>query len=117
MKSTVPAIVVFRLSVGKRVMVRMPDSPAVSLLQLSVLPAPSEVTTPMPVITTIGRPNLSRAAIDTLHSFQIGQIGEWQALSRSMAIRQRNIAAKFAAEHCRDRSSKNRRDDPKPDTD
>src|SRR5450756_1183764 len=46
-------------SVPKRVMVRMPDSPAVSLAQLSVLPAPSEVTTPRPVTTTIGRPILS----------------------------------------------------------
>ena len=44
-------------------MVRMPDSPAVSFAQLSVLPAPSEVTTPMPVTTTIGLPNLSRGAV------------------------------------------------------
>jgi hypothetical protein len=51
-----PAIVVFRPSVGKRVMVWMPDSPAVSFAQLSALPAPSEVTMPMPVTTTIGRP-------------------------------------------------------------
>ena len=43
-------------------MVRMPDSPAQSLAQLSVLPAPSEVTTPMPVTTTMGLPNLSRGA-------------------------------------------------------
>src|SRR5882724_9663866 len=62
-KSTVPAIVVRKPSVGKRVSVRMPDSPAVSFSQLSVLPAPSEVTTPIPVTTTIGRPNLSRAAV------------------------------------------------------
>src|SRR6266481_9306233 len=62
-KSTVPAIVVRKPSVGKRVSVRMPDSPAVSFAQLSVLPAPSEVTTPIPVTTTIGRPNLSRAAV------------------------------------------------------
>src|SRR5665647_3840298 len=55
----VPAMRVFRPSVGKRVMARMPDSPAVSLAQLSVLPAPSEVTTPRPVTTTIGRPILS----------------------------------------------------------
>ena len=61
-KSTVPAIVVFRPSIGKRVTVRMPDSPAVSFAQLSFLPAPSEVTTPMPVTTTIGLPNLSRGA-------------------------------------------------------
>ena len=61
-KSTVPAIVDFRPSIGKRVTVRMPDSPAVSLVQLSFLPAPSDVTTPMPVTTTIGLPNLSRGA-------------------------------------------------------
>src|SRR6266508_5713458 len=59
-KSTVPAIVVLRLSFGKRVMRRMPDSPAVSFAQLSALPAPSEVMTPMPVTTTTGRPLLSR---------------------------------------------------------
>src|SRR5215471_11915483 len=62
-KSTVPAIVVLRPSMGKRVMVRMPDSPAVSFFQLSDLPAPSDVTTPMPVMTTIGLPNLSRGAV------------------------------------------------------
>ncbi len=62
-KSTVPAIVVFRPSIGKRVTVRIPDSPAVSLVQLSTLPAPSDVTTPIPVTTTIGRPNVSRGAV------------------------------------------------------
>ena len=62
-KSTVPAIVDFRPSIGKRVTVRMPDSPAVSFSQLSALPAPSDVTTPMPVTTTIGLPNLSRGAV------------------------------------------------------
>jgi hypothetical protein len=62
-KSIVPAIVVFKPSVGKRVMVRMPDSPAVSFFQLSALPEPSEVTTPMPVTTTIGLPNLSRVVV------------------------------------------------------
>src|SRR5262245_12644625 len=36
----------------------MPDWPAVSFAQLSALPAPSEVMTPMPVTTTIGRPFL-----------------------------------------------------------
>jgi hypothetical protein len=41
----------------------MPDSPAVSFFQLSALPAPSDVTTPMPVTTTIGLPNLSRGAV------------------------------------------------------
>lgn len=62
-KSTVPAIVVFRPSTGKRVMVRMPDSPATSFAQLSALPLPSEVMMPMPVTTTTGRPNLSRGAV------------------------------------------------------
>jgi hypothetical protein len=38
----------------------MPDSPAVSFFQLSALPAPSEVMTPMPVTTTTGRPFWSR---------------------------------------------------------
>ena len=63
MKSTVPATVVLRPSVGKRVMVLSPDCPAVSLLQFSASPAPSEVITPMPVTATIGRPNLSRVAV------------------------------------------------------
>src|SRR5262249_31668692 len=59
-KSTVPAIRVLSPSVGKRLIARMPDWPAASLLQLSLLPAPSEVTTPMPVTTTTGRPDVSR---------------------------------------------------------
>src|SRR5690349_3200905 len=63
MKSIVPAIVVLRPSIGKRVSVWMPDSPAVSFAQLSDLPAPSEVITPMPVTTTTGLPNLSRGAL------------------------------------------------------
>src|SRR5439155_4834366 len=58
-KSTVPANLVFRPSVAKRVMLRMPDLPAVRFFQFSYLPAPSEVTTPMPVTTTTGRPALS----------------------------------------------------------
>ena len=37
---------------------RMPEWPAVSARQLSCLPAPSEVSTPMPVTTTTGRPRL-----------------------------------------------------------
>ena len=44
--STVPAIRVFRPSVAKRVISRMPDWPAVSFAQLSCWPAPSDVTTP-----------------------------------------------------------------------
>src|SRR3569832_2744021 len=62
-KSTVPAIVVFSPSTGKRVMVRIPDSPATSFAQLSALPLPSEVMMPMPVTTTTGRPSLSRSAV------------------------------------------------------
>src|SRR6185312_988051 len=58
----VPAILVFRPSVGKRVIVLMPDAPLVSLAQLSLLPAPSEVITPSPVTTTTGRPILSLPA-------------------------------------------------------
>ena len=52
-----------RPSVGKRVIVLMPDSPAQSLAQLSVLPEPRDVTTPMPVTTTTGLPDLSRIAV------------------------------------------------------
>jgi hypothetical protein len=59
-KSTLPAIVVLRPSLAKRVMRWMPDSPAVSLAQLSAFPAPSEVMTPLPVTTTTGRPLLPR---------------------------------------------------------
>src|SRR4051794_30475322 len=51
-KSTVPAMVVRSASIGNRLMRRMPDSPAVSLRQLSAIPVPSEVTTPMPVTAT-----------------------------------------------------------------
>ena len=59
-KSMVPATLVFSPSVEKRVIARMPDRPAVRRRQFSVLPAPSEVTTPIPVTTTMGRPALSR---------------------------------------------------------
>src|SRR5450759_5017210 len=55
----VPAMRVLRPSVAKRVMARMAYWPAGSLAQWSVWPAPSEVTTPSPVTTTIGRPILS----------------------------------------------------------
>jgi hypothetical protein len=56
-KSTVPAMVVRSASVGNRLMRRMPDCPAVSLRQLSAMPVPSEVTTPMPV-TAAGAPTV-----------------------------------------------------------
>ena len=59
-KSISPAMVVLSPSTGNRLMRWMPDSPAVSFAQLSALPAPSEVTMPMPVTTTTGRPALSR---------------------------------------------------------
>src|SRR4029079_9313857 len=59
----VPAIRVFNPSVGKRVIVLMPDSPPASLAQLSLLPASREVTTPSPVTTTTGRPILSLPAV------------------------------------------------------
>ena len=55
MKSMVPAMRVFSPWVEKRRIVLIPDSPAVSFFQFSVLPSPSDVITPMPVTTTIGR--------------------------------------------------------------
>src|SRR5262249_59174276 len=54
------------------------DFPAVSFCQFSALPAPSDVTTPMPVTTTSGRPALScvdsmflpsRQRFDQRHAF------------------------------------------------
>ena len=59
MKSTVPAICVLKPSVGKRVILRMPDWPAVKRCQFSAVPAPREVTIPIPVTTMIGRPRSS----------------------------------------------------------
>src|SRR5262249_11047336 len=56
-------MVVRRPVVSNRVMRRMPLSPAVSFVQFSSLPVPSEVTMPMPVTTTMGRPALSRVAM------------------------------------------------------
>ena len=61
--STVPAMVVFRPSVGKRVIGLMPDRPAAIALQLSDLPTPRDVTSPMPVTTTTRRPLLSKLAL------------------------------------------------------
>src|SRR5690606_26290784 len=52
-------MVVLRWSVGKRVIGWMPERPAVSAAQLSSTPCPSDVTTPMPVMATIGRPRWS----------------------------------------------------------
>src|SRR5579884_4270561 len=53
-------MVVLRFSVGNREMRRTPEMPPLSLAQLSDLPTPSEVTTPMPVTATIGLPALSK---------------------------------------------------------
>ena len=55
-KSTVPAMLVRRPPMGKRVMRWMPECPAVSARQLSCVPVPSDVSTPVPVTTTTGRP-------------------------------------------------------------
>ena len=56
MKSTVPLIRVERPSVGKRVILWMPETPEVNAFQLSSTPWPSEVMTPMPVTAINGRP-------------------------------------------------------------
>src|SRR5690554_3737955 len=67
MKSTEPAIVVRKPSVGKRVMRWMPETPDVSLRQFSSRPRPSGETMPMPVTAT-GAPDAAvLAAIDRLH--------------------------------------------------
>ena len=55
-KSTVPAMVVRSPSIGKREIRRMPDTPLVSAASCPPGPGPSDVSTPMPVTTTIGRP-------------------------------------------------------------
>ena len=68
-KSMVPAIRVFSPWVEKRRMVLIPDSPAVIFAQFSVLPSPSDVITPMPVTTTIGRLWPSRVVVFALRSF------------------------------------------------
>src|SRR5258705_12452031 len=80
-KSTVPAIVVLRPSLAKRVMRWMPDSPAVSLAQLSPLPAPSEVITPMPVTTTTGCPFLP----DAMQASSADRLDKRHALSAPVA--------------------------------
>src|SRR3954451_7609819 len=56
----VPAMVVRRPWIGKRLMRWMPERPAVMAAQVSCFPCPSEVTMPMPVTATRGRPFLSR---------------------------------------------------------
>ena len=56
-------------SVAKREMRLMPEMPPLSFAQLSDLPTPSEVTTPMPVTATMGRPFLSRVAVAMEFSF------------------------------------------------
>src|SRR5687768_12071328 len=61
----------------------MPDSPAERRAQLSSLPSPSEVTTPYPVTTTIGRPALSFFA--AISSPSAGGFHQRQALAPPMA--------------------------------
>src|SRR6516162_3167348 len=94
-KSTLPAIVVLRPSLAKRVMRWMPDSPAVSLAQLSALPAPSEVMMPLPVTTTTGRPFLpdaskppSRPRLDQRHAraAPVAHGGDRDALERAFIL-------------------------------
>src|SRR5258708_24507674 len=86
MKSTVPATVVLRPSVPNRVICRIPDSPAVRRRQLSDLPAPSDVTRPPPVTTTIGRPALSRMlAMYSPDSLQFACVAGQGAASTSTA--------------------------------
>src|SRR6266478_5751729 len=80
-KSTLPAIVVLRPSLAKRVMRWMPESPAVSLAQLSPLPAPSEVITPMPVTTTTGCPFLP----DAMQASSADRLDKRHALSAPVA--------------------------------
>src|SRR5829696_3253614 len=82
-KSTEPATLVFRLSVAKRVILWMPDSPAVRRAQLSALPSPREVTTPKPVTTTIGRPALSVFA-DIMRSPSAHRFDQRQAFTPPM---------------------------------
>src|SRR5262245_29965131 len=66
---------VFSPDVSNRLIARMPDLPVVRFFQFSALPAPSEVTTPMPVTTTTGRRSLldgmrlSLRRLDQRHSF------------------------------------------------
>src|SRR3954463_14065595 len=74
---------VFKLSVAKRVMPRMPDCPAVSFAQFSSLPAPREVIMPAPVTTTIGRPMLSLPAVISTPS--VDALDERQAFPAPMA--------------------------------
>ena len=58
----VPATVVRSPSVAKRDILLIPERPFVSAAQLSVLPTPNDVTTPMPVTAIRGRPLWSRYA-------------------------------------------------------
>src|ERR1700744_4698293 len=56
-------MVVRKPSMAKRETRRMPETPPVSFAQLSAAPTPSEVTTPIPVTATMGRPFLSCVAL------------------------------------------------------
>src|SRR5260221_11531246 len=80
-KSTLPAIVVLRPSLAKRVMRGMPDSPALSLAQLSALPAPSEGMMPLPVTTPTGCPFLP----DAMQASSADRLDKRHALSAPVA--------------------------------
>src|SRR6266446_2143942 len=82
MKSTVPATLVFSESVPNRVIFRIPDSPAVRRRQLSALPAPSEVTRPLPVTTTTGRPALSRMLPMCSPGLSVAPVVHWGGRGR-----------------------------------
>src|ERR1700694_4682995 len=63
----------------------MPDSPAVNFFQLSVLPVPSGVIMPMPVIATTGRPALSRRAPFAIVVASINPFNKRETLAPPMA--------------------------------
>src|SRR3712207_6412604 len=96
MKSMVPAIFVRRPSLGKRVIAWMPERPAVTADQLSAWPWPREVTTPMPVTATSGRPCASRIALSIkVSSGRLHQADE--TLAALVADRRHHSFARLAA--------------------
>src|SRR5205807_1945221 len=84
-KSTVPAMVVRNASVANLVMRLIPDWPVVSFCQLSALPMPSEVTTPMPVTATGGPACWREDAISALLS--VHRFDQGHAFAAPMADR------------------------------
>src|ERR1700680_3941163 len=67
-------MVVRRCVSGKRLMRWMPERPAVTAFQLSARPTPSEVTTPMPVTATTGRPRWARSASAMIETPPFGSV-------------------------------------------